>query len=244
VISCGNREDLEKSKKPKPLMRVAQKHSATANVNPLYAADVKDWKELKAIDSFFVKYRNITPNEALSNAVELKDLIKNLIDSVQPKRFRTPSLNARVNILYNEALRLADLTEIAAIKAGAVNRQVAKTMAAFSSVNIKINTVIAKLNFESEIDINVDFIGLDTRRLEVVSKKNVFANSKKLNVNKGFLSTNSVKTPSVLNKGDRNRTFSKKKPILKMRNSDAKLVQKERLLQTNETDNPSIIKEQ
>jgi len=213
VISCGNKKESEKSKKPKPLMRVAQIHSTTENVNPQYLAEVKDWQELKAIDSFFVKYRNITPDEALSNAIELKDLVKNLIDSVQPERFNTPSINARVNILYNEALRLADLTEIAAIKAGAVNTQVSKTMVAFSNVNIKINTVIAKLNFENEVDINVHFIGLDTTRLDAVSKETVFKKREKLKSKKSFLD-NSLKkrTPKAL-KGDRNRTFIKKKPM-------------------------------
>lgn len=229
MISCGNTEKIEKSKKPKPLMRVAQIHSATENVNPRYAADVRDWTELKAIDSFFVKYRNITPNEALSNAVELKDLVKNLKDSVQPERFNTPSLNARINILYNEALRLADLTEIAAIKATAVNTQVAKTMAAFSNINIKINTVVAKLNFENEVDITAAFIGLDTTRLDAVSKKAVFTKRGKSESKKDFFGKNTKKRNLTTKKGDRNRTFVKKKPILKSQDQQKKFVEKEAL---------------
>ena len=152
-------------------MSIAKMHTATENVLSSYLKEVKDWNELQDIDSFFVKFRKITPNEALSNAIELKDLIKRLNDSVKPEKFKTPSLTARINILYNEALRLADLTRIGAIKAPEVNIQVDKTMAAFSSINTKINTILAKIRFENEIDINVAFIGLDTTKMDLFFNK-------------------------------------------------------------------------
>jgi len=146
-------------------------HTPTENVLPMHLKEVKDWNALQDIDSFFVKFRKITPNEALSNAIELKDLIKRLNDSIKPKKFQTPSLTARINILYNEALRLADLTRIGAIKAQEVNTQVDKTMAAFSNINTKINSILAKIRFENEIDIDVTFIGLDTTRMDAFFKK-------------------------------------------------------------------------
>jgi len=146
-------------------------HTPTENVLPMHLKEVKDWNALQDIDSFFVKFRKITPNEALSNAIELKDLIKRLNDSIKPKKFQTPSLTARINVLYNEALRLADLTRIGAIKAQEVNTQVDKTMAAFSNINTKINSILAKIRFENEIDIDVTFIGLDTTRMDAFFKK-------------------------------------------------------------------------
>ena len=241
VISCGNKKESKKSKKSKPLMGLVQTHSATENVNPQYAAEIKDWEALKAVDSFFVKYRNITPNEALSNAIELKDLVKDLIDSERLERFSTPAINARINILYNEALRLADLTEIAAIKSGEVNLQVAKTMVAFSNVNIKINTVVAKLNFENEVDITIDFIGLDTTRLDAVSKEAVFTKREKLKSKKGFFKEGSKKRTSKVKKVNRNRTFSEEKPtlkpILKPQNSKNKFIKDEILLQEKDVKN-------
>ena len=152
-------------------MSIEEMHTPTENVLPMHLKEVKDWNALQDIDSFFVKFRKITPNEALSNAIELKDLIKRLNDSVKPKKFQTPSLTARINILYNEALRLADLTRIGAIKAQEVNTQVDKTMAAFSNINTKINSILAKIRFENEIDIDVTFIGLDTTRMDAFLKK-------------------------------------------------------------------------
>ena len=173
VISCGNNQEKADVKKPKPLMSLIQTHSATENIKSTFLKEVKDWNELKAIDSFFVKFRKISANEVLSNALELKDLIKSLKDSVKPKRFNILSLDARINILYTEALRLADLTEIGAIKATEVNTQLDKTIAAFSNVTIKINTVLEKISFENEIDIDLTFIGLDTTKIDTISKKSI-----------------------------------------------------------------------
>ena len=172
-------------------MSIAEMHTATENVLSTYLKEVKDWNELQDIDSFFVKYRKITPNEALSNAIELKDLIKRLNDSVKPDKFKIPSLTARINILYNEALRLADLTRIGAIKAQEVNTQVDKTMAAFSNINTKINSILAKIRFENEIDIDVTFIGLDTTKMDAFFNKPI-KQIKKVNLLKSIKPKTSI----------------------------------------------------
>ena len=172
-------------------MSIAEIHTATENVLSTHLKEVKDWNELQDIDSFFVKYRKITPNEALSNAIELKDLIKRLNDSVKPEKFKIPSLTARINILYNEALRLADLTRIGAIKAPEVNTQVDKTMEAFSNINTKINSILAKIRFENEIDIDVTFIGLDTTKMDAFFNKPI-KQIKKVNLLKSIKPKTSI----------------------------------------------------
>jgi hypothetical protein len=186
ILSCGNNQEKEKAKKRKPLMSLIQTHSATVNIKPIFLKEVKDWSELKAIDSFFVKFRKISPNEILSNSIELKDLIKSLKDSVKPRIFDILSLDARINILYTEVLRMADLTTIEAIKATEVSMQLDKTIAAFSNVTIKINTLLEKISFESEIDIDIDakFIGLDSTKIDIISKKTIDLNVKKERINK------------------------------------------------------------
>jgi hypothetical protein len=187
ITSCGDKLKKEEVKKPKPLMGLMETHRATENINTVFFKEVKDWNELKAIDSFFVKFRKISPNEILSNAVELKDLIKNLKDSIKPNRFNILSLDARINILYTEALRLADLIDIGAINAAEVNTQLDKTMIAFSNVNTKINTILEKISFEDEIDINVRFIGLDTTKIDDISKKTIDLKFEKERINRSNL---------------------------------------------------------
>lgn len=168
-------------------MSLIQTHSATKNIKPIFLKEVKDWNELKAIDSFFVKFRKISPNEILSNSIELKDLIKSLKDSIKPRIFDILSLDARINILYTEVLRMADLTTIEAIQATEVNMQLDKTIAAFSNVTIKINTLLEKISFESEIDIDAEFIGLDSTKIDIISKKTIDLNFKKERMNKSNL---------------------------------------------------------
>lgn len=180
LFSCGakNEENSEKNI-TKPLMSVEKKHPKTVDVKPVFLKEVENWGSLKLVDSFFVKYRKISPREALNNALELKDLIKKLKDTIKPEFFDTPSFSTRVNILYNEALRLTDLIDISAIQADEVNLQVDKTMEAFSAVNIKINTILLSNKFEDEIEIDVSYIGLDTTKIDTVSKKTIDARLKK-----------------------------------------------------------------
>jgi hypothetical protein len=44
-------------------------------------------------------------------------------------------------------------------------------MAAFSNINTKINSILAKIRFENEIDIDVTFIGLDTTKMDTFFNK-------------------------------------------------------------------------
>ncbi|WP_299012039.1 hypothetical protein [uncultured Polaribacter sp.] len=154
-------------------MSVITTHKKTVGVKTEFAKEVEGWKSLKLVDSFFVKYQKISPNEALSNALELKDLVKKLKDTIKPIIFEVPSFNTRVNILYNETLRLADLIDIKAIKATEVNEQVAKTIDAFSSVKLKINTMLLKKKYEDELYITSEYIGLDSTRIDSVSKNSI-----------------------------------------------------------------------
>ena len=51
-------------------------------------------------------------------------------------------------------------------------------MDAFSSINLKINTVLRKKQFEDAIDIDVSFIGLDTTKIDSVSKNAILEKQK------------------------------------------------------------------
>ena len=179
LFSCvkNEQEKLENIEK-KPLLSVVKEHASVEKVNILFKKDVADWKELNAVNSFLLRFKKASPNEALSNALELRDLVKSLKDSVKPKIFDIPSFNARIHILENETLRLADLTFIPAITANEINVEVDKTIAAFSAVNSKINTVLSKKRFEDAIDVKVDFIGIDLTKIDSVSKKSIDDRSK------------------------------------------------------------------
>ena len=174
MFSCDKKQE-EKNQEldAKPLLSVVNEYSSVKKVNATFSKDIEEWKELKAVDNFLERFQKVSPKEVLSNALELQDLVKSLRDSAKPTLFDTPSFKARVNIFYNETLRLSDMTSISSIKAEEINLQTEKIIEAFSAVNSKVNSILSKKRFEEEIDIDVKFIGLDSTKIDSVSRKSI-----------------------------------------------------------------------
>lgn len=189
LFSCGNnKKETIKDRQEKPKRSVATKHTGLKNVKPEFKNKIENWQDLQTVTLFIKKFENISPNEALINALELRDLVVTLKDSEIPEFCDIPSFHARVNVLHNETLRLADLTLIPAITSQEVNLQINKTIAAFSSVNSKINTIYSKKRFEDAVDVKVDYIGIDSSMIDTVSKKSIkFKKRKKFIDKKKFI---------------------------------------------------------
>ena len=175
LFSCDKKQENKKQEQDdsKPLLSVVYEYSVIKNVRPIFKKDVEDWKELKSINEFLSRFKKVSPNEILSNALELEGLVKSLKDSVKPTLFDVASFNTRVNILYNETLRLSDMTTIPSIKAAEVNEQTEKIIDAFSAVNSKVSTILSKKRFEDAIEVDVKFIGLDSTKMDSVSRKSI-----------------------------------------------------------------------
>ena len=98
------------------------------------------------------------------------------------------------------------MTSIPAIKAEEVNVQTEKTIAAFSAVNAKINTILAKKRFEEAIDVDGIFVGLDSTKMDSVSRKSVNINLREQHEqNKIRQSSEKLKTPKI----DKNSKFKR-----------------------------------
>ena len=174
LFSCGEEgKNSSKDKQVKPKLSVVKQHTPLMSVNAVFEKEIKDWQDLKTVTVFIKKFEKVSPNEALSNALELRDLVASLKDNEIPKIIDTPAFHARLNVLYNETLRLADITLIPSITSEEVNFQVQKAILAFSSVNSKINTVYEKKRFEDAIDINIDFIGIDSTKMDSITLKTI-----------------------------------------------------------------------
>ena len=93
----------------------------------------------------------------------------------------------RVGVDSGSGLAMPNLVKIAnayGIKTVEINEQVEKTLGAFSALNAKINTVLSQKKFEDAIGISPKSIGLDTTKMDRVSKKTVAAFDKKLKTKK------------------------------------------------------------
>lgn len=150
----------------KPELSVVKKYATVTQLDNYSKNYVKDWKEYNDLTDFFKRFENISANEALNNAIELKDLIKTVKDSIKPKLIDNNAFNTRVNVLENEALRLVDMTKIPSIKANEVNLQVSKVFSVFNSINEKINTIYSQKRFEEAIKVSGAFTFLDTTKRE------------------------------------------------------------------------------
>lgn len=185
VLSCAKKQEkINQEQEAKPLLSVVKKYSTVKKVRAIYSNDIEDWEELKAVENFLERFQKVSPKEVLSNALELQGLTESLKDSVKPPLFDNPSFATRVNIFYNETLRLSDMTAIPSIKAEEVNVQTEKVIAAFSTINSKVNSILSKKRFEDEINIDVEFIGLDSTKIDSISKKAIKKNLLERNTKK------------------------------------------------------------
>ena len=100
LFSCGNnKKNTLKITKEKPKLSIAKQHTTLEKVNAIFSNEIENWQELKTVKDFLKKFEKISPNEALSNALELRDLVSSLRDSIKPKKLNIPAFNARINIL-------------------------------------------------------------------------------------------------------------------------------------------------
>jgi len=194
-LSCNDGKINSKQAIKKPQLSQIKKHVKISKIHAKYQTEIEEWQEYENLSFFLNQFASISPNDALNNSRELNDLAKNLVDSLKPVIFKTPAFNARVNLLYNQTLRLFDMSSIPAIKANEVNNHIDKVLNAFSSINSKINTTLK----QRELELSVE----DINYKKEISKKKT---STEFDIKK-FTPRSKKKIKS---KGDLKRNFSKK----------------------------------
>lgn len=131
--------------------------SAPVSLTSLAKKEMEAWDTYQNLDNFIKRYYKINTSEALSNALELNQLTVQLQDSIKKSPIASSALNARVNILFSETKRLADMNEIPAISKNEVDDQVHKITEAFASLQYKLNSLFAIDEMESQLELDPDF---------------------------------------------------------------------------------------
>ncbi len=181
-VACGESQKTPDQVVEKSGKNTLKKHDQILTVHKEFRSEVDDWSEYDALNNFIQQYTSISPNEALNNSRELNGLTKSLNDSIKPAFLNTSAFNARVNFMYNETLRLHDMSSIFAIKSEEVNNQVDKILMAYSSINSKINTTLLQSKLDSEVsdmDFNKTIDTTLTPKASTSKKKKVKQLSKK-----------------------------------------------------------------
>jgi hypothetical protein len=128
---------------------------------PEAKAVMDNWKEYQNVDELMLKYYSITTLEALTNAEELSRLVKMMKDSIRIEKLKKPNIIARINVLENETLRLADMANIPSISKEEVKEEVSNIVAIYSAMNSKINTIYQAegiqntLEFDTEVPVEI-----------------------------------------------------------------------------------------
>lgn len=152
LFSCKNKQEQVAEVSKKSEFRTETKHVQIEMIKANTAKKIDDWQEYRAVNDFLNQYKSISPSEALNNSRELNSLVQSLKDSVKPDFLELDAFKARVNLLYNETLRLNDMSSISSIKYDEVNEQVSKVIHAFSSVNSKINTLVQQADLDAQVN--------------------------------------------------------------------------------------------
>lgn len=114
------------------------------------------WKEYQNVDELLLKYYSITTLEALADAKELSELVKLMKDSISIEKLQKPNIMARINVLHNETLRLADMATIPSISKEEVKEEVGNIVEIYSAINSKINTIYKAESIQSALEVDTE----------------------------------------------------------------------------------------
>lgn len=171
IVSCNNKKDLgavEATKDSIPVNALRIASALPETLIPKAKKELDSWPEYKNVDEIMLKYYNISHTEALLNAKELADLVTQMRDSIRIKAVDKPNVVARINVLQNETLRLADMANIPAISSEEVKNQVEKVIALFSAFNSKINTIYKASDLQKSLEFDTekpDSVKINTKRV-------------------------------------------------------------------------------
>ena len=112
--------------------------------------NLNSWIEYQEVDALISKYQRISVIDALTTSVELANSVKMLNDSIRIEELEIDEVKTRLAVLYNQSLRLKDMSNITSIKQEEVTAEIQNILEAFSAINAKINNVYLKKSLQEE----------------------------------------------------------------------------------------------
>ncbi len=158
ISACKNKEQKAKEVNDSSPVKnsLIKSEKPITKLNPASKEMVATWPEYQKFDELISQYQEISMNEALLNSIELSELARQLKDSVRIEKLDIPEVKIRLNVLYSETLRLADMSTIPTITEALVAQENNNVIDAYSALNIKINNMTAQDELNEEISTFVD----------------------------------------------------------------------------------------
>lgn len=158
-FSCNrNKETADVSEKSDSLNFDANRieNRIGETLSPDAKAALDNWKEYEDVDEFLLNYYSITTLEALADAKELSELVKLMKDSIRVEKLQRQNIIARINVLHNETLRLADMATISSISKEEVKEEVSNIVSIYSAINSKINTIYQAESLQNALEVDTE----------------------------------------------------------------------------------------
>jgi len=154
LFSCNNlnsKKDLNSDENKKQTSNIKTNHTIVG-LTPKAQKMIQNWKEYQNINEYIQQYQQISINNSLLNAKHLSDLAQQLKDSISIEKLNIPSVKIRLNVLYNETLRLADMATINQITETEVIQENNNIINAYSALNIKLNNITSQEHLNNEVN--------------------------------------------------------------------------------------------
>ncbi len=158
LTSCKNKkqESAEVNTTTVSESKMIKSEKPISRLNAQSKKLIAPWGEYQKFDDLISQYQEISVNEALLNSVELSVLAQQLRDSIRVEKLNIPEVKIRLNVLYTQTLRLADMSTIPTITEQLVAEENNNIIEAFSALNLKINNMNAQDKLNSEISKFID----------------------------------------------------------------------------------------
>ncbi len=159
VFSCNKNKDTQEVSEISDSLKLDVNHIENRigeTLIPEAKVELDNWKEYQLVDELLLKYYSINTLEALSNANELSRLVKMMKDSIKIEKLKKPNIIARINVLENETLRLADMATIPSISKEEVKEEVGDIVAIYSALNAKINTIYKSESIQNMLEVDTE----------------------------------------------------------------------------------------
>lgn len=183
LSACKNKEQkAEEENDSSPLeSSMIKSEKPITRLNSKSEELIATWPEYQKFDELITQYQEISMNEALLNSVELSALAKELRDSIRVEKLNIPEVKIRLNVLYSETLRLADMSTIPTITEMLVVEENNNVIDAYSALNIKINNMNTQDQLNEEISKFVDEVLDEPKRDSLEIKDEIEPDNSKSN---------------------------------------------------------------
>ncbi|MCA0930811.1 hypothetical protein LCM02_00015 [Lutimonas saemankumensis] len=178
LISCKKEKSTPKKEEITQIgsSSIIKSDQPIAQLNTKADSLVSSWPEYKKFHDLIIDYQEISMSEALLNSVELSELALQLRDSVRVEKLNIPEVKIRLNVLYSETLRLADMSTIPTITEELVAEENNNIINAFSALNLKINNMNLREEINQELSEFIDEVAEENKNdsldTEVENKEN------------------------------------------------------------------------